>query len=497
MNAPDQSQPRLDAFTWRAAGLRVADKDAQALSRWAAERVSALALAGVEHYSALLAEDSAAGQRERELLTVQFTTGETYFFRDQGQFDLLAQKILPDLIERRSSERSLRLWSAGCATGEEAYSLAMLLDEFSPQLAGWNLLILGTDIDSKAIARARKGSYGRWSFRALDAARKQRYFHARGNEWKIDERSRRMVTFHCGDLLHDRFPDAATEIRDMDLILCRNVFIYLEPRVVASIAAKFADTLAKGGYLITGHGELFGHPIGTLRTRLFPESAVFHKSAQPAGAPVFAPAPWRTTIPIQATPIPAVTRLRPGLSHYGVQRERAIEARAVAAAPPPPAEDVEELMSSAWREANRGARGAAEKTCSKLVAVAPFDPRPYYLLAQLAQERGEVEETRALLKKVIYLDPSFVAAYLELGALYACEGDAERARKMHQTARGELKKLPSQTTLALYGDSTAEEILLYIERLLVDLAAQAGSNAPANGGRLAGAASSSKVGAHG
>ena len=499
MNTVDASEPRIDVLARRTAGLRLRGKDLEALSRWTAERVSVLALAGVEDYAALLAEDSPEGQREREMLTVQFTTGETYFFRDQGQFELLAKKILPDLIERRSAERRLRIWSAGCSSGEEAYSLAMLVDELSPQLAGWNVLILGTDIDSKAIARARKGSYGQWSFRALDAARKQRYFRERGDEWKVDPRLRGMVTFRRGDLLREGFPDAGSELHDMDLIVCRNVFIYLEPEAVARIAAKFADTLTEGGYLMTAHSELFGHSTGCLRTRVFPESVVFQKSAQPAPAAVFAPAPWQTTIPIQMTPIPTAAGLRYALPDSDVQKKPAIEQRVVPAAPPPQpsAEDLEALMSLAWRDANRGARDAAQKTCRKATAIAAFDPRPYYLLAQLAQERGEVEETKALLRKVTYLDPSFVAAYLELGALYECEGDAEHARTMRQAARSELKKLPAQATLAIYGDSTAAEILRYVERLLGEPAAQAGREAPAKNERPAAAPLRSNGGMHG
>ena len=493
---PDPS--RIAALTIQIAGLRVRDTDLDALVSWVKERLLTLALPSLEDYTALLAEESAQGQRERELLTVQFTTGETYFFRDQGQFDLLRKTILPDLIKRRSAQRSLRIWSAGCATGEEAYSLAMLVDELSPTLAGWNILILGTDIDSRAIARARKGSYRQWSFRALDALRKRRYFQARGGEWQIAPNLRGMVTFRCGDLLRERFPDARSELHAMDLIVCRNVFIYLEPKGAASIAARFAETLAEGGYLMTGHGEMFGHPIGPLRTRVFPESVAFHKSTKLASA-VSAPARWQTTIPNQVTPIHAGAGLRYRPPDSGKQQEQAIEQCAVPAAPPsqPSAEDLEAMMISAWREANRGARDAAEKTCLKVTAVAPFDPRPYYLLAQLAQERGEVEDAKVFLKKIIYLDRSFIAAYLELGALYECEGNAERSRKMHQTAQSELKTLPPGTVLSLYGDSTAAEMLRYVERLLAESAPRAGNEGPAEDDRPLRARLRSNGGTHG
>ena len=152
------------------------------------------------------------------------TNGETYFFRDHGQFDLLRLRLLPELIERRRDAKTLRLWSAGCSSGEEAYSLAMLLDMLLPKRDGWNILILGSDIDEAALAKARRGHYGQWSFRMAPPALKQRYFQRKGDEWMLDERIRSMVTFRTSNLIGETFPSA--ELRDMDLILCRNVFIY-------------------------------------------------------------------------------------------------------------------------------------------------------------------------------------------------------------------------------------------------------------------------------
>ena len=470
----DGSHQRVDELVRGTTGVYVRKQDLDRLARWADGRIRVLALAGVEPYGELLAQDNAAGRLERELLTVRFTTGESYFFRDRGQFALLRDTILPELIERRAVQRSLRIWSAGCATGEEAYSLAMLVDELAPRVAGWNLLILGTDINANALEKARRGVYGQWSFRALDAARRQRYFRESRDEWKIDKRLRDMVTFRPGDLVRDRFPDAESELHDIDLILCRNVFIYLAPRAVAQITAKLADALAEGGTLMTGHSELFGHSMGpgSLRTRVFAESVVFRKSAKPVPEAVFAASPPRSQESYSAAvclPDPA-------------------EQRAVPALPPPapptppisPIEGLEALMQAAWGLANRGACDAAAAACRNATAIAALDPRPYYLLAQLAQERGNAEEAKTMLKKVIYLESSFIAAYLELGALYEKEGDAERARRMRQNARSELKKLPAQAVVEPYGESTAEEILLFVERLLGEPAESAADEVQAD-----------------
>jgi len=458
VSAFDVSRQRLDELVRRTVGLRLREQDAEALSRWTAVRLRELALPGVEHYGQLLAEDSAAGRRERELLTVQFSTGESYFFRDQGQFDLLATTILPELMARRAKQRRLRLWSAGCASGEEAYSLAMLIDQLAPRLAGWEVLILGTDINTEALENARRGDYRDWSFRALDETRKQRYFRPRGDKYRIDARLRDAVTFRRGDLVGDRFPDAQAGLEDFDLILCRNVFIYLNTQAVAQITAKFSATLADGGYLVTGHSELFGHDIAPLRMRLFAQSAVFQKAALAAVEVGLDAAPAKVTVPPVA-PLPSPQRNTP-------QAPRGEQLAVPAMVPDAGADDCEKLMQAAWRHADRGLREEAEQDCRQAIARAAFDPRPYFLLAQLAQERGDAIAAKTLLKKAIYLDPSFVAAYLELGALHAQAGEDQRARRMYETARTALGKLPAQATVLPYGESSAADVLAYLERLL-------------------------------
>jgi len=442
----------------RVLGLRMRAQDVEILSHWIVERLRKLALPAIEQYAELLAGDSPAERQERELLTAQLTTGESYFFRDQGQFDLLASKLLPELIGRRASERRLRIWSAGCAAGQETYSLAMLVDELAPRIDGWNVLILGTDINSKALEQARGGAYGDWSFRALDETRKQRYFRARSDHWQIDQHLRDMVSFRKLDLIRDRIPDPEAGLNDLDLIVCRNVFIYLESHAVSRITAKIGEALADGGFLVTGHSELFGHDIAPLRVRMFPESAVFQKSAQPTAETGLGEALAKAQPPSAASFLQTAVVAR--------QTPR-YEQPALAKKPPaPPIEDCDLLVQTAWRHADRGRPDEAEGNCRKAIAIAAFDPRPYFLLAQLAQERGDSAQAKSLLNKAIYLDPNFIAAYLELGGLHAQDGDHPRARRMYEAVRAALTRLPAQTAIAPYKESTAADIHAYVERLL-------------------------------
>jgi chemotaxis protein methyltransferase CheR len=366
--------------------------------------------------------------------------------------------------------RTLRLWSAGCSTGEEAYTLAMLVDELAPQLAGWKVTILGTDINGESLHKAREGLYRDWSFRTLDAARKQRHFRPRGDRWQIEQRLRDRVTFRRLDLVRDAFPDPEADLSGMDLILCRNVFIYLDTQAISRIAAKFAATLAEGGFLITAHSELFGRDVAPLRVRMFAQSAAFQRTAMPEveADAVYAPDAARVPCMRGLPPAPAPALIEPPAPR--------VEPVPLRTAPPArPVENCDQLMQAARRHADHGMPDAAEHDCRKAIAIAAFDPRPYFLLAQLAQERGDAAQAKALMKKVIYLDPSFVAAYLELGALQTQAGESKRALRMYEAARGVLLTLPAAAAVAPYDASTAADVLAYVERLLGTPAADAAS----------------------
>ncbi|MBS4099527.1 MAG: hypothetical protein KGZ83_22205 [Sulfuricella sp.] len=450
---------RVKALISGRTGIHVREQDDGALQTLLRERMRLLKLSSPEEYYRFL--DSGEGrQQEQEQLATRLTTGETYFFRDKGQFALLKNTLLPELIERRGAIRSLRIWSAGCASGEEAYSLAMLLDELLPQRTEWNLFILGTDIDPEAIEKARRGIYTQWSFRMVDDGLQRKYFHPRREQWALSERIRSMVTFRTGNLLR-AVPGETVDFRDMDLILCRNVFIYLAPNAVSRIAANLADALAGGGYLVTGHGELHPHQLGKLRTRIFAESVAYQRNVECGIRNAeFKPESMTGGLSIPHSTIrnphlearrPAANMANPGVANGGG-----------AASSQSPIPNLQSRMKSAWLHANLGELEQAANDCRQAFKTSPLDAEPYYLLAQIAEERGNPGEAKALLKKVIYLDPAFIAAYLELAGIYERENDATRARKMRATAQDLLGKMPGDASLALLGNATAGELLSYL-----------------------------------
>lgn len=185
------------------------------------------------------------------------STNETLFFRDTGPFDVLQHKILPDLIDRRTAKSSsllptqIRIWSAACSTGQEVFSIAVVLKELLPDLKKYNIKLLGTDISDAAVAKASYGQYNKFEIeRGLSKDKLQKYFSPNGNSWKIKDEIRVMATFRKLNLM---LPFAG--LGKFDIVFCRNVAIYFTVEDRKKLYEKIADILAPDGYLIIGSSE--------------------------------------------------------------------------------------------------------------------------------------------------------------------------------------------------------------------------------------------------
>ena len=209
------------------------------------------------------------------------TTNETTFFRDLHPFESLRNHILPALIERKRLSRSLFIWSAGCSSGQEPYSVAMLIREDFPQLADWQVSILGTDVSVAMLERARAGRYGQIEVnRGLPAHLLVRYFRRAGVGWEIDRSIRAMVRFRQQNLV-DPWPS----MPPMDLVLMRNVMIYFDVAAKRKILARVGEVLAPHGYLLLGTSETTLHLDDSFRRQAVgPTGWYQRKQPTPIGA---------------------------------------------------------------------------------------------------------------------------------------------------------------------------------------------------------------------
>lgn len=258
-------------------GIEIRERDKTALVEKILLRMKALKLNSPEAYYQVLNFSSPESQEEWEKLVILLTNIESYFFRDTEQFTLLRDRILPELIERKRNTKTIRLCSAGCSSGEEPYSLAILLKELLPDLEQWNLVVLGIDINQEALQKAKAGIYRLWSFRRVDLEMVHRYFRLSNNQYHIDSSIKQMVTFHNLNLVQQFSPPSKPELGELDLIICRNVFIYFESAAIALVLNKFYEALSPLGYLITGHSELYGQNLSQFQTKVFPESVVYQR----------------------------------------------------------------------------------------------------------------------------------------------------------------------------------------------------------------------------
>jgi chemotaxis protein methyltransferase CheR len=460
-------------------GLQIRAEGLDKLHHTINVRMARLQLLSPAAYYQLLVVDTAASRHEWEELIMPLTIGESYFFRDSGQFSLLRHRILPELIERNQGGRSLRIWSAGCSTGEEPYSLAILVRELLPNPNDWDIVILGTDVNKEAIVTARRGVYRQHSLRSLNHELRQRYFHQHRNDWQLDERFRSMVSFRQLNLLKDLFPDS-TALSDLDLIVCRNVFIYFDRTAVSRVITKFTRTLQVGGYLMTGHAELHDQKPKGLYLKAFPESVLYQRQSVPT-PPLLAhtsqtPAPALTVPTTQTLASSGGLADKPRAQPPGrfprvplVNPCKAVSPPAAHDSGQTPACSTEELYRRAHGYADVGDYEAARRYCTLALAQDSLAEKPYYLLAQIAEAQGDIAAAKNFLKKILYLSPTAVPAHLELGALYAREDDISRAWKVLNLALEHLKGLPADTIIEPFADFPAAQLLIEVQRRIEQL----------------------------
>ncbi len=179
------------------------------------------------------------------------TVNETFFFREKNQLKAFSEEILPEIRETNRDKKRIRIWSAGCSTGEEPYTIAMLILEYGG-LYGWDIEILGSDINQRVLAAARRGVYRKNSFRSGETHLVGKYFREEVGSFTISEDVKRLVSFSCLNLLD---PFKVRFMGQMDVIFCRNVLIYFDHLARKKVVESFFNNLVEGGYLLLGHAE--------------------------------------------------------------------------------------------------------------------------------------------------------------------------------------------------------------------------------------------------
>lgn len=385
--------------------------------------------------------------RHIEILASHLTVGETYFYRDRASFDALEQNVLPTLIQtRRESGRSLRIWSAGCCTGEEPYSIAILLDRLLPADEHWHITLLATDINPMFLRKAMAGTYGEWSFRQTPSWIRDRYFRKVGHgRYELHPRIRKRVTFSYLNLAEDIYPSLTNNTNAMDLILCRNVLMYFTEARRHTVIGNLYRALVDGGSLNVSPSEASGKLFAEFAPAILGDATFYRKVGRDrvrVAEPEFQDRSYlNPSLPTDigvAREMSALREPRPAmepLSQASCMDDADGETVAPASGTGPGAEDdAEQLYTEAERRANEGRLTEAAALCGRAIARDKLNPKSHYLLATIWRELGRDDEAEACLKRTLYLAPDFLLASFAFGNLRLSQGRHEESERHFRNA---------------------------------------------------------------
>ena len=382
-----------------------------------------------------------------EQLIERLTIGETYFYRHRPYFDMLEREILPEIVARRRASKRLRLWVAGCATGEEAYSLAIAVRAVLPDVDDWQISLVATDLNRAYLARAEKGGYGEWSFRETDPSFKADNFVAEGPRWQIRPEVRKLVRFGQLNLAEEGYPSAANGTAGLDLILFRNVLLYFGQELAQRVVGRMRTALVPGGWLVLGPSDPRPGLLADFEMHTGAGAVVYRRVDvdHPRGDPSGERGLTVSTVPLKvADQRPAadtfeviqVTAARRGSLGKPIRPEGPHRSERSEAVSPPL---VEGDWYAAWLLARASADGGqldlAEEHCQLAIKRAHLRPEPYYLYGALRLARGDDAGSLEAHRKALYVDPRFVPALLAQAAIHRRVGAQAKARQVLRRAQ--------------------------------------------------------------
>ena len=364
-------------------------------------------------------------------LIPQLTIPETYFLRNIRLFKALKTKILPEIIKRKKFSHQLNIWSAGCSSGEEPYSVSILLYELlGEKIDQWKINLIATDLNEEILQKARKAIYSEWSFRGVPPDFKARYFVPLNNgDYRLKTEIKKNVTFLQHNLIKGAYPPIAS-IRNFDIILCRNVLIYMSHSTVQAILEKFYRILGDHGYLITGPSE-----FPTLKNKKFApfivEGTIFYYKSklrrnkqQPAQT-----ISRRKNISKPVMPKSTAKR------HPDISRKKSQFSLEIAKMDEKGDKEKEpetNELNLIRKLADQGRLDEALEICEQYVKRQSMDKNGYYLLGTILMEKGDLQKAEISFHRAIYFDPSFIMAHFALANIFSMTNRPDEAKKYYK-----------------------------------------------------------------
>jgi chemotaxis protein methyltransferase CheR len=451
-------------------GLRFDDSQRASLSAAVAARMEQLALVREDDYLARLrgAAPSVVEAELRNLLNL-VTVTETCFFRDASQFRLLREYIIPSLMAERSARgapKKIRIWSAGCSSGEEAYSIAITLHEMGMfRDPAWSIEIVGTDLNTEALEKARRGVYTARAVRNVEGVQLDDHFVRDGKYFALSEGIKQRVKFEFGNLTQKPMPSTGQQ----DIVFCKNVTIYFREEVTRKLVAGLHDTIAPDGFLLLGHAESLWQ-LSADFTLIEYERAFCYRKTEHVAQPPSVPAAQD----LSPAEVPATKGFAPvhseTLTQYDVclaafrsgDWEVAESALTALVASCPTFVPGRLLLGGVY--VNRGRFDEATEQAEAVLQLNDLEPRAHLLLGMIAARHQRIDEALQSLRRALYLDDSLALAHFWLANLYRERGDVARAWLEYENVVRDWEGQSLQLTEEFASELTAEQLVEYCRR---------------------------------
>ncbi|MDX6287392.1 MAG: chemotaxis protein methyltransferase CheR [Frankiales bacterium] len=483
----DAEFEQLRELLGKSAGLVFDDSRRDALSFCVSERMRQTGIEDVAVYLAMLIQP--ASEAERQALLDEVTIPETHFFRNPPQIHALRRHVLPQLIKDAGERgRKLTVWSAGCSTGEEPYTIAMLIRELLPLTQGWDVKVIATDISRRGLATAKAARYGERSLVMTEPDDVSRFFTrdiaGREAAYVVRPEIAELVEFRRHNLVTEGIPFAPGEV---DLVMCRNVTIYFDRETTRSLVGRLHDSLRDGGYLFLGHAETLWQVSDAFHLVTLGDAFVYRRDdAADAGE-----AERRNVLPDRrspgrsdrwglerrsgrdrrgdTTPAPRglvatigrvlTTPIGPGASRQAPPKQD-IPAQAPPAPAPLPVTKTPEPapVTEVRRALADGRYGDAVALAERMAEAQPLAPDAHYLRGLALTNMGRDAEALVDLRKAIYLDSGFGFAHFLLAGALARLGESVAAVRSYRAAADVLQRMPPDVAADELGGRKASEL---------------------------------------
>jgi chemotaxis protein methyltransferase CheR len=425
-----------------------------------------------QYYARLRGEASRIVEAELRNLLNLVTVTETCFFRDASQFQLFRERIMPTLVAARSASgeerKAIRIWSAGCSSGEEAYSIAITLADMGLYRAHPHAMleIVGTDLNSDALEKARRGAYSGRAVRNVEGRLLDVYFAKEGRNFQLNEDVRNRVRFEFGNITQTPMPSTGLQ----DVIFCKNVAIYFRSEVTEKLVRGLRDTLAPGGYLLLGHAEsLWQMPEGfelveherafCYRKPMKVQGAGFQGSGFQSSA--FRSSRYATAAPEPGTFDDAAdtsARYDLCLAAFRAGDWKSAETGLTALISSCPTFVPAHLLLGGVYT-HRARYDEAMSEAESVLQLTDLEPRAHLLLGMVAARRQRTEDALQSLRRALYLDDTLALAHFWLGNLYRDRGDFARARHEYENVVGDWERRTFSLTEEFASDLTGEQLV--------------------------------------